>query len=395
MNVLVLTSRPVVSRSNGYDLRVHNLCKLTPGKLHLAVVPLDSSSETAVSQWNDDVFVTAQSTPPLLVGPKRLRRHLRLSDRRYLQTSTPETFVQVCDDLKALVRDRKIEWIVVFGGDLAEVAEAVGHSRVIVDICDSVSLTARRDLELLPRLSSMTRWKARLDLARCRASEARLPHTFRFVTTISEPDSCEVRDLAGPVTNVFTVPNGVDDAFLSPMPPPGQGHGVAFWGNLQFGPNEAALRFLLRDVYMPYLRDADVRVCIVGPNAPTWLVELASQDTRIELHGFVPDVREVVTEYPVMVNPMRTGSGLKNKVLEAFGMGLAVVTTSRGVDALPAVQDGKHVQIAEDGQAFAEAVLGLLVDEDRRASLRSTANSMLHERYRWEAVAESWLRLFR
>ena len=127
---------------------------------------------------------------------------------------------------------------------------------------------------------------------------------------------------------------------------------MAFWGNLAFSPNETALRFFIDEVYEPFLRSADVEVCIVGPNAPAWLTRYAAMTSGSCCPGFVPDLRAAVRAYPVMVNPMLTGSGLKNKVLEAFALGLAVVSTPLGVDAFPGVRDGAHALLGEDGNSW-------------------------------------------
>jgi glycosyltransferase involved in cell wall biosynthesis len=195
-------------------------------------------------------------------------------------------------------------------------------------------------------------------------------------------------------SKVLTVPNGVDAAFLDPLPEPSRRRGVAFWGNLAFGPNDEALRLFLNDVYRPTLRPAGVEFCIIGPNAPHWLTDFAADDTCVVLLGYVPDLRASVTRYPVMVNPMRTGSGLKNKVLEAFALGLAVVSTPLGVEALPEVRDGIHVLEAEDGRSFGHAVLDLLENEQRRLALRAESNSLVHNHYRWEVIGAAWQALF-
>ena len=294
------------------------------------------------------------------------------------------------------MRQRRITHVVVFGGNLAELADTLHHPRVIVDICDSVSLTARREIEGSAERPTMSRrWKARLDLHRSMATEASLPHRFSHVTSVGPPDTYEIQRLAGPVSNVLTVPNGVDDAFLGPLPEPARHRAVAFWGNLAFGPNLEALRFFVHEVYRPVLRPAGVEFCIFGPNAPRWLNQQAEEDAGILLPGFVRDLRAGVKHYPVMVNPMRTGSGLKNKVLEAFGLGLAVVSTPLGMEALPPAQDGVHFIAAEDGASFGSAILGLLEDEPRRLAIRRAAHGLLHEHYRWEIVGSTWRTLFR
>src|SRR5260221_14728540 len=84
------------------------------------------------------------------------------------------------------------------------------------------------------------------------------------------------------------------------------------------------------------------------PNFPThrpslkrhWLQDEAQRDHGIRLTGFVDNIHSVLAEYPIMVNAMRIGSGLKNKVLEAFAMGLAVGSTGLGIEAISTAREG-------------------------------------------------------
>lgn len=388
--VLVLASRTPRSRSNGYDLRVAHLCALTPGEVHLAVVPLqapDAAGTLDVDCGFSSVEVLDR--PPARSG--RASRWLRLSDDRYLQRSYPEWFTDVTDRLRQIVRRRQITHLVVFGGNLAEVAAPLGVSHTILDVCDSVSLTLRRQMDTRRQGPSLPRRvTAYIDLRRARASEGRFPRTFDQVTTISGADTRELRRLSGGAANVSTIPNGVAPELLGPLGPAGSRRGVVFWGNLAFAPNETALRFFLDEVYEPFLRASDVEVCIVGPNAPEWLTRYAETDEQVVLGGFVADLRAAVGAYPVMVNPMTTGSGLKNKVLEAFALGLAVVSTPLGVDAFPGVRDGTHLLLGDDGSELARAALRLLEDDALRTRIRTAAHDLLRENYVWEAVAAGW-----
>lgn len=393
MKTLVLTSRAPTSRSSGYDLRVEHLCRLTPGERHLVVVPLvpdpgGDLQDPALAQ-----FSSARRVDGLGSGPQGRRRHLRLGDQRYLRASRPGAFAAVRDEIAGIVASAGIDRVVVFGTDLAELAAAVGHPWTLLDVCDSVSLTRRRQLEVVPATTVAGRLKGRLDLARSRAQEKRVPGQFRIVTTISEQDSAEVRDLAGGAANVATVPNGVDEAFLASMPPAGQRRGVAFWGNLDFGPNQEALRYFLGEVHGPHLREEGVHVRIIGARAPDWLVATVAADEQVELLGFVPDLRAALADLPVAVNAMRTGSGLKNKVLEAFGLGMVVVTTTRGVEALSSVRHGTHVMVADDAEGFARAVLDLLDDAGARDRMRAAARALLEAEYTWSVIGGSWRRL--
>lgn len=388
MNVLVLASRHITSAQSGYDLRVANLCKQTPGELHLMVVPLAVPDERPATIEASSIFTTMRAAAPL-TAPLSARRHLRLSDDHYLRRSQPAAFAAAVDEVRAVVEEQKIDHVIVFGGKLAEFAPALRGRDVVLDVCDSQSLTDRRELGVSGR-TGLSRWKARINLLRMRTTEARLPDRFGCVTTISEPDRCELLDLHGPAENLHVIPNGVGDELLGPLGPAGTRRGVAFWGNLAFAPNAEALRFFVEQVFVPFLAERDVELCIAGHYAPDWLVEWSERVPGIVIAGYVPELPAVVGEYPIMINPMRTGSGLKNKVLEAFGMGLAVVSTRLGVEALIDARDGEHLVLADEPAELGQEILDLLDDGDRRARLRSSAHALLRTRYPWDRVGREW-----
>ncbi|RZT25356.1 glycosyl transferase family 1 [Mycobacterium sp. BK558] len=393
MTTLVLASTRVDTLSNGTDLRVAQLCALIPDELHLMVAPLFPLPVRSATIDRSSLFASVTECRPILAGSPSLRRHLRLDNHDYLRMSQPREFAATRKVLSALISDRDIDRIVVFGEDIVELVADIGPCPKVLDMCDSMALRQSRAFEYSDGLRG-GKWMDALDLYRARRTEARLPTLFDQVITVSDVDTAEVVALSGIRANVCTVPNGVDEAYLAPMPPPARRRGVVFWGNLDFAPNVDALAYFFEEVWYPVLRDGRVEVEVVGGNAPRWLVDVAEREPLVRLAGFVPDLRTVVSRYPVMINPMQTGSGVKNKVLEAFGLGVVVVSTARGVEALPTVQSGEHLVIAEEGAEFAAAVLDLLDDPDRRLRLRENANTLLHERYRWSVVARSWRDLF-
>lgn len=394
MNLLVLTSRRIESRQSGYDLRVANLCAHLPGDAHLVVAPLQPDGAGPAARAGlptEGVFASVRELSPVISGPPSARRHLRLSQDHHLRVTYPVPFARAQAELHDVARDLDVDGVVVFGNDVAELAATLGHTPAVLDVCDSRTLTLRRALVDSPRPSrGRRRWKDRLALLREAVTESRYPSRFARVVAISDPDARAVEGRRGRAGTVGTIPNGIDEAFLVPLAPPGTRRGVAFWGNLAFGPNRDALWSFVHDVWLPTLRDAGVELCVVGSSAPPWLVDLAAAEPGIVLTGFVDDLRPVVTRYPIMINPMRTGSGLKNKVLEAFGLGLVVVTTPLGVDAIPQLVPGEHAVSASGADGLAEAVLSLLDDPARLDTLRTAARELVDRHYRWDAIGQTW-----
>jgi glycosyltransferase involved in cell wall biosynthesis len=101
--------------------------------------------------------------------------------------------------------------------------------------------------------------------------------------------------------------------------------------------------------------------------------------------GYVDDVRPVVREAGVYVVPLRVGGGTRLKVLDAMAMGRAIVSTSVGCEGI-AAKDGEHLVVADSPMRFADAVLELLADPDRRRRLGHAARSLVERRYSWPIV---------
>jgi polysaccharide biosynthesis protein PslH len=93
------------------------------------------------------------------------------------------------------------------------------------------------------------------------------------------------------------------------------------------------------------------------------------------------------------VVPMRAGTGLQNKVLEAMAVGTPVVTTPSVAAGLD-VRAGEHLLVGADAPALAAATLSLLRDHERARAMAAAARALVTRRYRWEdsarGVEEAW-----
>src|SRR5439155_78663 len=104
------------------------------------------------------------------------------------------------------------------------------------------------------------------------------------------------------------------------------------------------------------------------------------------LAAWVPAMAPELAAATVAVVPMRAGSGLQNKVLEAMAVGTPVVTTPRATAALE-VRPGEHLLVADDAAGLAAAALDLLRAPGRARVLARAARALVERRYRWEDSA--------
>ena len=90
----------------------------------------------------------------------------------------------------------------------------------------------------------------------------------------------------------------------------------------------------------------------------------------------MPETRPYFEATSVMLYAPGRGSGMKIKILEAFGYGIPVVTTSEGVEGLPAV-DGIHAGVCEDDAGLIDRAVALLEDPAAQNRQRWAARELL------------------
>jgi sugar transferase (PEP-CTERM/EpsH1 system associated) len=216
---------------------------------------------------------------------------------------------------------------------------------------------------------------------------------FDLVLAVSEADSetfarLYPRSLRTPVHAVQT---GVEtDYFTPPAAAPERAH-MVFTGSMDWLPNEDGMTYFCREI-LPKIRQAEpgATLSIIG-RAPTPAVRKLAEIPGVEVTGRVDDVRPHIARGSVYIVPLRIGGGTRLKIFEAMSMAKAVVSTTIGAEGLP-VTNGRDIEIADDPSGFAQAVIRLIRDTDRRRSIETAARQLVVEKYDWSAVAEDFER---
>jgi glycosyltransferase involved in cell wall biosynthesis len=158
---------------------------------------------------------------------------------------------------------------------------------------------------------------------------------------------------------------------------------------MSFPPNVTAVLHYYQQI-LPHIRRElpQVRLIVAGRDPAPEIAALAS-DPYVTVTGYVDDMRPWLARSCVMICPMTSGSGIKNKVLEALAMARPVVATTLGIEALE-VTDQCELVIADQPAEFAAAVLRLLRDPDVRKRMGAAGRQLVMQRYTWDACAASY-----
>ena len=188
---------------------------------------------------------------------------------------------------------------------------------------------------------------------------------------------------------VHVVQTGVDTAYFTPMPGQERPRHLVFTGSMDWLPNEDGMLYFVRDI-LPRIRatEPDVTLSIVG-RTPTPAVQRLAAENGIEVTGRVDDVRPHVAAAEVYIVPLRIGGGTRLKIFEAMSMAKAVVSTTIGAEGLP-VTPGRDIVLADEPAAFADAVVQLIRDREKRQSIERAARDLVVQKYDWAAVSRDF-----
>ncbi len=128
-------------------------------------------------------------------------------------------------------------------------------------------------------------------------------------------------------------------------------------GSLDWIPNLESLEWFLKNVWPLILqKNKDIQFFIAGRNASKKSIAFFQSQTNVIYEGEVEDAKEYMQSRGVMLVPLKSGSGLRIKILEGMALAVPCVSTSMGIEGIE-VKDGQELLIADTPETFAEKVL--------------------------------------
>jgi sugar transferase (PEP-CTERM/EpsH1 system associated) len=218
-----------------------------------------------------------------------------------------------------------------------------------------------------------------LEAQRLLAYEAQAYGWFRHHTIISDQDRQLIQHPQR--DQIQIVLNGIDTDYFRPQPSALKEYDVLFSGNMGYHPNVDAACFLAEDI-MPLVwqRHPEARLLVAGTTPAPRVLGLASP--HVVVSGWVPDIRAAYAGARIFVAPMRVGTGLQNKLLEAMAMQLPCVTTPLANNALGGT-NGQQLLVAADAPALAEAISSLLEGAAHAQELAECGHNFVKTHYNW------------
>jgi sugar transferase (PEP-CTERM/EpsH1 system associated) len=213
---------------------------------------------------------------------------------------------------------------------------------------------------------------------------------FAGVVAVSETDRALFAKRFG-ARRTFAIPTAVDAEYFRPGAAPVVDGRIVFTGSMDWLPNEDAVLFFADEI-LPRIRTRvpEATFIVVGRSPSRRLLRRLGERSEITITGRVDDVRPHLERATAYVIPLRIGGGTRIKAYEAMAMAKSVVSTSIGVEGLP-VRDGEHVVLADRPEDFADAVVDLLQQPERRDQLGQAARRFVEGSFTWPSATEAFI----
>ncbi|MDD5596668.1 MAG: glycosyltransferase family 4 protein [Victivallaceae bacterium] len=287
-----------------------------------------------------------------------------------------------------------INKLVMTGGyDAIQVEELPLMSAVLkmnIDIpivFSSHNVESELSSRLFKKYNSALRLFAGIEQRRTLKEEQKALSASASCLVVSERDRQQFKELSGSVqlSPIHVLPNGVSERF-SPAKPPVKRAGILISGSFGWYPNKNGLHWFL-DFVLPQIRriHPDVPIRVAGSGIKPKMQQKL-QKRGISVHCDVPDMLPFLRQAQMLLVPLHIGGGTRIKIIEAWGAGLPVVSTSLGAEGLPCSHE-RNILLADSPEDLANSINRLLIDAELCKTLAThgiSAANGLH----WSALTE-------
>jgi sugar transferase (PEP-CTERM/EpsH1 system associated) len=380
VRVLFLTPRLPFPPNRGGEITVFNFLRVLSRTHELSLVSFyDRPEELAYRRDLERYCRDVEMVPrPTKFAPAVLARTL-FGRRSYaVERHASRQFAAA---VRRVVRRASPHVVQIETFLMGQYLEALGPLPTVLDMHNVTWLIWDRSVAVA---KPWLRGPLALQAARLRRDEVAVCRAVDVCAPVSEADRRELHRVLGPSIRSVVVTPGVDCDLFRPVAPVDAGPEILFVGSMNYPPNIDAVEYFCRDI-LPRIAAAipDARLSIVGANPTPSTTRLAGD--RVVVTGFVPDVRPYYERAAVVVVPLRVGGGIRMKILEGLALAAPMVSTSVGAEGL-GLSDGGELLLADEPQAFADAVVRLIGDRGLRERLSQRAREAAVRRFSWEAV---------
>jgi glycosyltransferase involved in cell wall biosynthesis len=231
----------------------------------------------------------------------------------------------------------------------------------------------------------LKKWYLHLLANRLKAYEINMLNKYDAIASITEVDRLQFQK-DGCKLPIMNVPFGIDlmniqiDSAVQEFP------GVFHLGSMDWIPNAEGIKWILEKVWLKVLeKNPDLKLYLAGRNMPQWLLDYKMKNVIIV--GEVDNSKLFINSKSIMLVPLFSGGGMRVKIIEGMAYGKTIISTSIGAEGI-VCEHGENIMIANDENAFADAIVLCANNKVLSDSLSANARKLIETKYDNNIICE-------
>lgn len=251
--------------------------------------------------------------------------------------------------------------------------------KIVIDFIDAISLAVKSTINQSNLFISFFR---RIEVSQIINYERNLLALGVNYFVISQRDADYLLELC-PNENrpkISVIPNGIVTRSIKTAEK--KDIDLIFVGNMSVVPNIDAVSWFVKNVKNTE-KIKELKFFIVGRD-PVEKIKDFESIPNITVTGEVENVFDYLIRSKLFVCPIRSGAGMKNKILEAMQVGLAIISTDEAIYGIDVTEN--EICFANNPKQFVDSITQLIENDEERERLSKNALTAVNMKYKWENI---------
>ena len=185
--------------------------------------------------------------------------------------------------------------------------------------------------------------------------------------------------------HIKVISNGIDFNYFKPKEIEKK-YDLVFIGNLSYAPNVDTALYIANELLPKLLQSNNkIKILISGASPTKQLLKL--RNNNLEIIGWTKDIRDSYLSAKIFLAPMRIGTGLQNKLLEAMALNIPCITSELANQALKA-KNGHQILVGKNSDDLIYHIFKLLEDEKLRSSIAKQGREYIYDTFNWKTSSK-------
>jgi len=255
----------------------------------------------------------------------------------------------------------------------------------IIDLHDAISLNYFRASEFASGI-----WKQiySIENTRLLPYELHAIESFDKALIVSSVDRNFLISKGANAQKISVLPVAVDDKIFTYKRNQIEKDWIVFVGKMNTVANADAAVYFTTMIF-PQIQSIlpNIELFIVGAD-PSSSVKALAGIHGVHVTGRVENHLEYISQAKVVIDPMRFGAGMQNKVLEAMAMSKTVVASTLATEGIEG-EHNKHFIVADSIDNVVNSIVNVMCDSALRERIGQEASALIREKYSWGVVGNT------